>query len=386
MEKYKVLFEIIGKCMFGGSMSQQSESLLSDEFLLEVFAEAKKHDIANVFSYCLDKLGMIREQTPLCEMCSEEQFLSVYRFENQSYEFGRICSVLEENKIPFMILKGAVIRKYYPENWLRTSCDIDILVKSDEGDKAKDILVDKLGYRFEKKTPHDYQLYSLNGVHLELHYTLIDDDILVGTHKVLENVWENSEKLDGYNFGYKMNPDMFYYFHIAHLAKHILTGGCGIKPFLDLCFIEKNVKVTDKLLEMLKEGEIDKVNTVINRLKDVWFYGKEHNEKTRRLERYVISGGVYGNVENLVSVKKEEKGGTFKYVLNRIFIPYDKLIYRYPKLENKKGLLPYYEVKRWFDILLAGRGKRAFDEFKINSTISEEQVDEVNQMKRDLGI
>ena len=386
MEKYKVLFEIIGKCMFGGNISQVTESLMSDGFLLGVFAEAKKHDIANEFSYCLDKLGMISKGTPLADVCSEEQFLSVYRFENQSYEFGRICSVFEENKIPFMILKGAVIRNYYPENWLRTSCDIDILVKSDEVDKAKDILVDKLAYRFEKKTPHDYQLFSSNGVHLELHYTLIDDDILVEANKVLENVWENKEKLDGYEFGYKMNPDVFYYFHIAHMAKHILTGGCGLKPFLDLCFIEKNIKNTDKPWSMLKEGKIDKVNTVINHLKDVWFFGKEHNEKTRRLERYVISGGVYGNVENLVSVKKEGKGDTFKYALRRIFIPYNKLIYRYPQLENKKVLLPYYEVKRWFDLLLGGRGKRAFDEFKINSTMLEEQVDEVQQMKRDLGI
>ena len=386
MEKYKLLFEIIGKCCFDGNISQECESSLNDEFLSEVFSEAKRHDIANVFSYCLDKLGLVKEGTALADMCSQEQFLSVYRYENQNYEFGRICSVLNENKISFVILKGAVIRGYYPEPWIRTSCDIDILVKSDEVEKAKDILVDTLGYTFEKKTPHDYQLFSLNGVHLELHYTLIDDDMLVDSNSVLADVWENTEKLDGYDYGYKMNADMFYYFHIVHLAKHILTGGCGIKPFLDLCFIEKNVTCSDKITLWFEIGKLEKFNTVINRLKDVWFLGKDHDEKTKRLEKYVINGGVYGNVENLVSVKKIIKGGTFKYAFGRIFIPYDKLIYRYPQLENKRALLPYYEVKRWFDLLFGGRGKRAFDEFKINSTISDEQVDEVQQMKEDLGI
>ncbi|MBO4954226.1 MAG: nucleotidyltransferase family protein, partial [Clostridia bacterium] len=33
--------------------------------------------------------------------------------------------------IDFMPLKGAVIRQYYPEPWMRTSCDIDIHVKKD---------------------------------------------------------------------------------------------------------------------------------------------------------------------------------------------------------------------------------------------------------------
>ena len=35
---------------------------------------------------------------------------------------------IKKVQIPFLPLKGSVIRQYYPEPWMRTSCDIDILV------------------------------------------------------------------------------------------------------------------------------------------------------------------------------------------------------------------------------------------------------------------
>ena len=76
----------------------------------------------------------------------------------------------------------------------------------------------------------------------------------------------------------------------------------------------------------------------------------------------------------------------FKYALSRIFIPYNKLIYRYPQLENRKYLLPYYEVKRWLDLLLGGRGKFAYNEFKANNALTRDKVDEIRQMKSDFGI
>ena len=183
-----------------------------------------------------------------------------------------------------------------------------------------------------------------------------------------------------------MNGDMFCYFHIVHLAKHIMTGGCGIRPILDLCFVEKNMKTTEKLHQFLEEGKMENAYSIATRLKDVWFFGKEHTNESRRFGSYVITGGVYGNLENVVTVKKMNRGNAFKYALSRIFIPYNKLIYRYPQLENRKYLLPYYEVKRWLDLLLGGRGKFAYNEFKANNALTRDKVDEIRQMKSDFGI
>ena len=54
-------------------------------------------------------------------------------------EYENLCSAFEKAQIPFLPLKGSVIRKYYPEAWMRTSCDIDILVHDEDVGRAKEI-------------------------------------------------------------------------------------------------------------------------------------------------------------------------------------------------------------------------------------------------------
>lgn len=60
-----------------------------------------------------------------------EQYIhkAIFRHEGLVFEYGQICSVLEQAQIPFLPLKGSILRDYYPEAWMRTSCDIDILVR-----------------------------------------------------------------------------------------------------------------------------------------------------------------------------------------------------------------------------------------------------------------
>ena len=74
---------------------------------------------------------------------------------NLEYELEHIKSVFEKNKIEYILLKGSVLRNYYPEPWMRTSCDIDILVHDEQLDKAVKVLT-QTGYRVEgNKHYHD---------------------------------------------------------------------------------------------------------------------------------------------------------------------------------------------------------------------------------------
>ena len=80
-----------------------------------------------------------------------EQYISkaVFRYEQLNYENERICMALEKAQIPFIPLKGSIIRKYYPESWMRTSCDVDVLVHEEDAEKAVDVLVKEYGYTQE---------------------------------------------------------------------------------------------------------------------------------------------------------------------------------------------------------------------------------------------
>lgn len=70
-----------------------------------------------------------------------------------NHEYNRICDALESVEISFLPLKGSVLRQYYPEPWMRTSCDIDILVHENDLEKTTEYLVRDLGYIYDRKGP-----------------------------------------------------------------------------------------------------------------------------------------------------------------------------------------------------------------------------------------
>ena len=117
----------------------------SARFLSALYGVSKKHDIAHLVGDALIKNGLI-EDGDLKSQFQNQTLMAVCRYENLNYEFGRICEILEETRIPFIPLKGAVIRQYYPEPWMRTSCDIDILVHEEDLERAVKILKEKAQY------------------------------------------------------------------------------------------------------------------------------------------------------------------------------------------------------------------------------------------------
>ena len=72
----------------------------------------------------LNKNGLLAKEN---QEVGNEIIKAIYRHAQLSYEYVAVCDALETAQIPFIPLKGSVLRKWYPEPWMRTSCDIDIL-------------------------------------------------------------------------------------------------------------------------------------------------------------------------------------------------------------------------------------------------------------------
>ena len=386
MALYESMFEIVSNALFGGNVLEETrQALKQDGAMKELYKLSAKHDIVHLVGYGLQKSDLL--QDPIAKNAFDKaQFVAVYRYENIKHELDAIFPLFEQEGIDCIVLKGSAIRKYYTEPWLRTSCDIDLLIKEEDCDRAIKSLSEKLGYRYEGKLSHDHQLYSPSNVHLELHFMLIEEDTVLKSEKLLENVWDYIVPMGEYNHIFEMNDEMFYYYHMVHMAKHLIFGGCGIKPFIDMIILNQNVQYGDSAYQLLKDGGLDKFETSSYKLAKVWFLGEKGDGSTERLGEFVISGGVYGNVENRVASNQSENGGVLGYMIHRIFVPYKVLVIRYPGLENRKLLMPFYQIRRWFDLLFGGRAKYSFNELKINKIISKKEVDSVNNMIDELGL
>ena len=383
---FDILLALLRDSVCEHSANNSAEYQISPEILPKLYALSKSHDMAHIVAQKLSESGWL-DNDEVSQKFGKQQMLAVYRYQQSNYELERICQTLEAAEIPFIPLKGSVIRQYYPEPWMRTSCDIDILVHEEDIQKAMNRLSEELHYKINQRYSHDYSLHSPSGVHFELHYTLMEDHRAGNSRPILLSVWEHSKPMEGQKYHYVMSDEMFFFYHIAHMAKHFETGGCGIKPFLDLWILENQVPHNEELRNaLLKKSKLLTFANTCRRLSQIWFDNKEHDDLTLALQEYVLYGGVYGTVNNRVAVQQEQTGGKLHYVWSRIFMPYDLLKYMYPTLQKHKWLLPFFHVRRWCRILFKTGVAKARREMKASQSLSNEQKEKVSDLLKQLEL
>lgn len=378
------MLALIRSAMSGAALTDEEKSKCSADDLRAALTMAKDYDLAHLASYGAKENGLSVEVS-----AEVERYIlkAVYRYQQIKYEYSRLCALLERSGIPFVPLKGSVIRDRYPEPWMRTSCDIDILVKNEDVERTKALLVEELSYRYETTYMHDLSFFTPGNVHVEIHFDLIEDGIVCSSADVLRDIWDVVSVKEGCEYWLEMPDDTFYFYHVAHMAKHVLNGGCGIRPFLDLWILDNMEDADIKgREELLMRGDLTKFVKVARRLSAVWFGSGEHDRTTRELERFVLDGNTYGSSENIITVRRTRIGGRFKYALSFIFLSYDAMKDMYPVLEKHKWLLPLMHLRRWCRVFIPGRIKRAKRVLSQNHSITGERVDGVLGLLEDMGL
>ena len=381
----KVFFALLRDAMFGEPIPDGMRRELTLDELIVLYKLSKMHDISHIISIALEKNGMFPTDKTAAEKFSKQQFLAFYRYEQQNFEFSAICEVLERNGIPYIPLKGAVIRDLYPEPWMRTSCDIDILVHEEDVSRAASVIKQELQYENKGvRTYHDVSLYSPSGVHLELHFNILED--IENIDNVLMRVWDYAER-DGDSFRYRLTPEYLLFHIISHIVYHFKNGGCGVRALLDLYILEKKTAWNDAVFtDLLKLCGIFDFYVNIKALMLVWFDSAEHTELTREMERFVLAGGTYGDLSASVAARRSSSKGKFTYFIKRIFQPYEILKIKYPVLKKHKWLTPFCQVRRWFSLIFSGDISRSARELKENAKIDSKQVEKIANFHSRVGL
>ncbi len=378
-----LMLSLIGSVVTGKEVKQEVIDSLNSEILEEIYRIAEAHDLAHIITFFLSKNQKLGNDE-ISKKFSGAMLFAVYRYEQNNYEYQRICQFFEEEKIKFIPLKGSVIRKYYPEEWLRTSCDIDILVEEECIEEIVALLTQKLKYKSDgKRSPHDISLFTPGNVHIELHFNIISGNS--DFNKVLSRVWDFARPVGGEESRYQVSDEFLYFHIISHAAYHFLRGGCGIRPIFDIWLLKKNLNLdAKKLLPLLKEADLVKFATEIENLSNVWAEGCAHTKTTKMMEQYILSGGVYGTMENRVGMN-EYSQSKLKYFFHRVFMPYATMKKYYKILDKAPVLYPFFHIVRWFRIVFNNKDNAIF-ELKQNQTISVEKVDSLSIMKKRLNL
>lgn len=346
-----------------------------------LFIASARHDLAHLIGDALLRNKVITDGK-VAELFRQQADVAVYRYEQQNSEYQRIRALLNNAGIPFMPLKGLVLRKFYPEPWMRTCCDLDVLIHEEDLEKATELLV-KNGFKTDgKKNYHDRHFYS-DDVHLELHHNICENNKQFDG--VLKKVWDYAEKTGDYE--YAEVPEYFVFHHVAHMAYHFLCGGCGIRPFIDLWILkEKKYYDEEKLLALLEEGELVRFYNSVCDLLTVWINGTPREEFMLRMEKYVVKGGIYGTANSSMAAHAAKNKGRKKYLFKIAFPPYKTMCEIYPSLKKCGILLPFYYIYRAFAKTFGKDRKRVKARIVCTMSQSKENVAEISELLENLGL
>jgi hypothetical protein len=271
---------------------------------------------------------------------------------------------------------------------MRTSSDIDILVRADDHARAEALLLRELAYTKGVEGDHDHSLHSDGGVHVELHFALIDDDRANYAKETLEKAWEYAAPADGKEHEYELNDEMFYFYHISHFAKHVEYAGSGIRPFIDLWLINKNTQIdTESRRALLDSCSLEKFASLCDELSEYWMCGSNTLSETgKRFEEFVLNCGIYGSEKNRIAMRQKGGKSRLKYIWSRLFYPYSELKNIYPILQKHKWLTPFYQMKRWLKLITGEKTVKVIKEIGTLNNVTDEDISVIGEFMCELGL
>ena len=376
------LFAALREAVGGTPLTEAEQALCTADTWPDIVRVAQKHAVEAAVAHTVRAHRLVDDPA-----VQNTITLATVGYELLNYEQNHIADLLGAADIRFMPLKGAVMRRFYTQPWMRSSCDIDVLVPSDELDRAVALLTEQHGYTVLHKGAHDVALKAKSGIHLELHYALLDEGVSPAWEAALGDVWATATPRADRPYWYEMPDEVFYLYHVIHMAKHFLGGGCGIKPFLDLWLLDRLPDVDrQKRDDLLGQGDLLAFTASVQKQTDVWFRGAAADPIAEQIEAYVLRGGVYGNATNRVAVHQRQAGGRLGFLLKNVFLPYRILQFHYPILQKHRWLMPVMQVRRWGKLIFGGHLRRIRKKVAYSQSISADEARATARFLTDVGL
>ncbi len=334
---------------------------------------SKSQQVYSIIAALLDGSVLPEKQASELKNYSQSELLRTIAMKN---ELELIENDLEENQIKYMLLKGSVLRSYYPQQKMRQMSDIDILYDSDCRDRLFEIM-QRHNYTCRNSADNSDDFVKKPFYTFEFHRELFFEE--ADFCPKLDYVWDNAVRDNEKEYLYHMSLEDMYVYNICHMYKHFRKGCCGIR-FL-----------TDNYLFLKKEGErlnrkyiedcLNKFNILDYEQKArvlaiKLFDGEALTDKEAKLLYLYTNFGIYGSSEGravLEFAETNEDGGRqysrFKYFIKRIFPGRKAMEYNYPYLKKKPYLILFAYISRFF--------KGIFKRDKIES-----EIKSINELRK----
>lgn len=334
-----------------------SSATLPEEFQIEAAEELiVQHQIVGL-AYEGAVLCGISKNEPAMSRLFQRYYQLMIHSSAQLRTLQSVFDAFEEKGIDYLPVKGTNLKELYPKPAMRTMSDADILIRMEQYDIIQPIMV-SLGFQPGLESDHELHWESRD-LFFELHKRLIptyDADY----YAVIGDGWKYAEKSDTHR--YHMTPENEYLYLFVHYTKHFRNGGIGIRQLLDLWVYRKHHPQLnwELVLDGIRALDILEFFENTQRMLQVWFDGREPDEKALFMTDYIFSSGSWGSADSrytsLALRNRSEPDSSQNVrvrILRDLFFPSRAIMENhFPILRGKSWLLPLLYPVRWVKVLL----------------------------------
>ena len=334
-----------------------SEKINSDDNVDwdEIFRLAQIHSVQAIIYVAVNNLD---RKPPIYDKLKEQFLMSVNISALQEAGMGQIIKKLTDENIDHTLMKGYVLRNYYPDKEARTFGDIDFLINEYDRDKCHKALLD-IGFKYDEEAYNKYVwTYDKGVLHIEVHTDIIYEKLFNDFDYISYFREKAQNKILIKGNTYELRKEDHFIFVLVHLAKHFYNAGVGIRMILDVVvFLQRYGKTMD----------FNYINQELNyiQLKDfsnrIFYICKRYfdsdidctsvdNDKAEQIMDYILEHGVFGFDEKDVQEIRFKINGDkgFKLLLRKVFPSADTMKRNYSWFESgKRWMLPYAWIRRW---------------------------------------
>ncbi|MBO4467852.1 MAG: nucleotidyltransferase family protein [Clostridia bacterium] len=341
------------------AITGETFSVPEDFSVSSIIAAARRHKIENLVYYGLTACGYDNLAKDFPNF-NNAVLKGIYIDQKQAFLLNLLTETFQKNEFCFSVLKGPRLKKLYPKSDMREMSDLDVLVKVDQFDRIRPVLLD-LGFVEHEESIHE-MIWTYQDLKIEFHKQLIPSNNK-DYFAFFGDGWDFVKPTHDGSFEYEMSKEDEFLFLFVHIAKHFRDSGIGIRYVIDLWLCRKAFSLDEEHLEKNFE-KLNLTKFYHNFLKttDVWFEGAKDSDITSFMTDYIFSCCVRGTNENSVlstGLLAKKYGsvvsGKKLTFLRLVFPDFRRMTVKYPVLKKAPVLLPFCYIARWFEALFFRR-------------------------------
>jgi len=359
-----------------------------------VYRIAKHNSVANMAAYLISKDLSI--SADVRQKFEKERMQIIMQRIKQEAVISELKEIFDSNEKRGVILKGSIIKDFYPVQYMRSMSDIDFFMEEkDIKDIAGDIAQN--GYMADLQGLGSHYTYiKYDVVHVELHSDIEPINSSYGKNvfqprfpdatSIEEemDLWSHTIPFKGSNYMVQLTPEYHYAYMIMHAMRHFMSSGTGIRSIMDVWVMNNHYAKKwdrDMLATLLEKFGMARFEKYAVALADRWFdlhdtvsVAPELDDDTLdAFESFIFGSGTYGNIDNGVVARMGHETNIrskLAFLLKAFFLSYEYMKHQYPVLGKAPILLPVMWVYRVFDVFHK-RGASA--KHKLHSVVNADE-------------